>query len=37
MKYKKKLEWLKNKQNWWDKQSKNYQAATTRPGSIKTA
>lgn len=36
MKYKKKLKWLKNKQEWWDKQSKSFQAATSRPGSIKT-
>lgn len=36
MKYKKKVAWLKNKQAWWDKQSKSYQQSTTRPGSIKT-
>lgn len=36
MKYKKKVAWLKAKQEWWDKQIKTFQAATTRPGSIKT-
>ena len=35
MKYRKKVENLKRAQAWWDKQDKNYQAATTRPGSIK--
>ena len=34
MKYKKKVERLKRKQSWWDKQSKDYQQSTTRPGSI---
>ena len=34
MKYKKKVAWLK--QAWWDKQGKDFQAATTRPGSVKT-
>jgi hypothetical protein len=37
MKYKKKLEWLKMKQNWFDKLPRSMQAALTRPGSIKTA
>lgn len=36
MKYKKKLANLQAKQSWWDRQPKDYQAATTRPGSIKT-
>lgn len=36
MKYKKRVAWLQAKQAWWDKQSKSFQAATTRPGSIKT-
>lgn len=31
MKYKKKVAWLKAKQAWWDKQGKDFQAATTRP------
>lgn len=35
MKYKKKVEYLKSRQAWWDKQFKDYQAATTRPGSVK--
>lgn len=35
MKYKKKLENLKKAQAWWDAQSKDFKAATTRPGSIK--
>lgn len=30
MKYKKKLAYLQSRQAWWD-----YQAATTRPGSVK--
>lgn len=34
MKYKKKVERLKQKQAWWDKQSQDYQRSTTRPGSI---
>lgn len=33
--YKKKLENLKNRQNFWDKQDKAYQAACKRPGSQK--
>lgn len=37
MKHKKKLQKLANKQKWWDSQSKAYQAATTRPGSLKKA
>lgn len=35
MKYKKKLENLKAAQAWWDKQSADFQKATTRPGSVK--
>lgn len=35
-KYKSRLKYLKLKQQWWDAQSKSFQAATTRPGSIKT-
>ncbi len=34
MKYKKRIARLKNRQDWWDKQPKDYQAATTRPGSL---
>ena len=34
MKYKKRIARLKSRQEWWDKQSKDYQAATTRPGSL---
>lgn len=26
---------LKARQDWWDKQPKDYQASTTRPGSLK--
>lgn len=37
MKYKKKLEWLKVKQKWYDSQSQSYKNSTTRPGSIKTS
>lgn len=36
MKYKKKKAYLMAKQAWWDKLPKNVQAATTRPGSVKT-
>lgn len=36
MKYKKKLANLKAKQDWWDRQPKDFQASTTRPGSVKT-
>ena len=36
MKYKKKLERLKEKQNWYDKQPNSYKAAHKRPYSIKT-
>lgn len=36
MKYKKKVQWLKNKQVWWDKQPQSFKDSTTRPGSIKT-
>ena len=35
MKYKKKVEYLKSRQAWWDKQSKQYQAECKRPGSVK--
>lgn len=35
MKYKKKLENLRNRQNFWDRQDKAYQAACKRPGSQK--
>ncbi len=36
MKYKKKLAKLKEKQNWYDKQSNTYKAAHRRPYSIKS-
>lgn len=36
MKYKHKLEALKQKQNWWSKLPASVQKATTKPGSIKT-
>lgn len=36
MKYKKKVQWLKSKQAWWDKQSQSFKDSTTRPGSVKT-
>jgi predicted acetyltransferase len=36
MKYKKKVAYLQQKQAWWDKQSKQFQASTKRPGSVKT-
>lgn len=36
MKYKKMKAYLEQKIQWWDKQSKSYQASTTRPGSVKT-
>jgi len=36
MKYKNRLKYLAGKQAWWDKLSKDVQAATTRPGSVKT-
>lgn len=35
MKYKKQLKRLKARQDWWDKQGKDFQHATTRPGSVK--
>lgn len=35
MKYKKKLARLKARQDWWDRQSKDCQAANKKPGSIK--
>lgn len=34
MKYKKKLEYLKAAQNWWDAQNESYKRSTTRPGGI---
>lgn len=36
MKAKHQREWLKMKQNWWDKLPNSVQNATTRPGSVKT-
>lgn len=36
MKAKRKREYLAQKQTWWDRQSKLYQASSKRPGSIKT-
>lgn len=36
MKQKNKEKYLKAKQEWWDRMPKDYQAATTRPGSVKT-
>lgn len=35
MKYKKKLAYLKGRQDWWDRQDRNYQAANKKPGSVK--
>lgn len=35
MKYKKMLQKLRDRQNWYDKQSREYQAANKRPGSVK--
>lgn len=35
MKYKKKLARLKARQDWWDRQGKDYQAANKKPGSVK--
>ena len=35
MKYKNKKKVAEGRRNWWDKQSKAYQASTTRPGSEK--
>ena len=35
MKYKKQLKRLKTRQDWWDRQGKDFQRATTRPGSVK--
>lgn len=32
MKYKKKVQRLKDRQAWWDKQSDSFKRATTRPG-----
>ena len=36
MKYKNKLEFLRQKQNWWSKLPTSVQKATTKPGLIKT-
>ena len=36
MKHKRKLEYLKQKQAWWERQSQAYKDSTTKPGSIKT-
>lgn len=36
MKAKHKRDWLKMKQNWWDKLPNTVKDATTRPGSVKT-
>lgn len=36
MKHKRKLEYLKQKQAWWERQSQSYKDSTTKPGSIKT-
>ena len=36
MKYKKRLEWLRQKQAWYDKQSNSYKNSHKRPYSIKT-
>lgn len=35
MKYKKKLARLKARQDWWDRQGKDYQVANKKPGSVK--
>ena len=35
MKYKKKLAYLKARQDYWDRQGKDYQAANKKPGSVK--
>ena len=35
MKYRKRLAYLKARQDWWDKQGKDYQAANKKPGSVK--
>lgn len=36
MKYKKRVEWLKQKQNWFDRLSERDKAERKRHGSIKT-
>lgn len=36
MKAKNQRKYLIAKQAWWDRQDRNYQASTTRPGSVKT-
>lgn len=36
MKHKRKLEYLKQKQAWWERQSQSYKDSTTKPGSVKT-
>lgn len=35
MKYKKKVQRLRDRQAWWDKQSDSYKRASKRPGSVK--
>lgn len=35
MKYKNKFAYLKTRQDWWERQGKNYQAANKKPGSTK--
>ena len=36
MKYKHKVEWLKNKQKWFDSRPEKVKASLNRPGSVKT-
>lgn len=36
MKYKRKLEFLRQKQAWWEKLPQGVKDSTTKPGSIKT-
>lgn len=36
MKYKKKLEYLKQKQLWWERLPQSVKDSTKKPGSIKT-
>lgn len=35
MKYSKRLARLRERQEWWNRQSDSYKAATTKPGSTK--
>lgn len=35
MKYKKKQAYLKARQDFWDRQGRDYQAANKKPGSVK--